>query len=441
MSASSLEMGGYQGGTYGGAGGVVGGGPAVEVGDEQNNLLQQTRPRNGSGLSRRWKSTLLVARFANILLNHRKKPKPLSFIEGSKALLFSSKLNLLLVFLPIALGAGVTGAGDGPVFALSCLALLPLAYLLGEATEKVAFHTNETVGGLLNASFGNATELIVSIFALRAGLIGVVQVSLLGSILSNLLLVMGCSFLTAGLRYKTANFNLIAASSNTTLLNLACLSLMVPATLKLLDQISAENELELSRWISVLLLSVYGVFVYFQLFSHHELFDENDHSEEGDEEEEQEILPMSCALLWLAIITIFVAILSEMLTDSIEGTAEGWGMSEAVIGFVILPILGNAAEHSTALMMSYRGKMDLALSVALGSSTQIALFVIPLMVVVGFFMNAPMDLMFGAFETAITFVSVITASIVISNGVSHYLHGVLLVTAYIIIALAFGMMK
>jgi Ca2+:H+ antiporter len=230
-------------------------------------------------------------------------------------------------------------------------------------------------GGLLNATFGNATELIICIFALEDGLLRVVQVSLLGSVLSNMLLVLGCAFLVGGYRHKTQHFNKSAASTNVGMLMLAVMSLSFPAALEASGQAqmagttSAEklgHELELSRWISLVLFTTYGAYLLFQLKTHQYLFEGED-----DDEDEEDFLGYWGAIAWLTILTIFIALLSEVLVDAITGAAVDWGVSTIFIGAIIIPIIGNAAEHASAVLFAYRNKMDISLGVAIGSSTQV----------------------------------------------------------------------
>ena len=255
---------------------------------------------------------------------------PPDFFTGSKTMLLSNKVYSLLVLVPVALVADHFDVPIGLSFGLTLAAILPLAGLLGEITEQVALHTNETISGLLNATFGNATELIVAIFALRNGLLNVVKVSLLGSILSNTLLVLGCACLAGGLMRPTPTFNRVAAISNATLLQIAVLGLLVPALLQQVGQIGVMDDVDLtlSRGISLALLVLYLLYIYFQLFSHRHLFEEgDDDDEEGGEGEEDDAMLFSLTggCVWLTVVTIFIAILSESLTNTLEGAAASWG--------------------------------------------------------------------------------------------------------------------
>jgi Ca2+:H+ antiporter len=391
-----------------------------------------------------------------------KKPIP-SFLRGSWIMFTNTKINLMLVFLPLGISAELLGWSDGAIFGLNCLAILPLAKLLGDATEQVAAHTNDTIGGLLNATFGNATELIVSVFALVKGLLGVVQVSLLGSIISNTLLVLGMACIAGGITQPVQKFNSTAASANTTLLLMAILGMSIPACLASLGQlkVSSHEDLMLSRMTAIILLGLYVLYIYFQLVTHRKYFeapprDESAHAGAAgqagpgplvhsnskaivvvEEEEEEVYFTLYGALFWLGAITVMIAFLSEFLTGAIEGATKDYNINQSFVGFVILPIVGNAAEHATAITMAYKSKMDLALGVALGSATQIALFVVPFMVLTGWAIGQPLDLFFGAYETAITFVATVVVGFAVADGETNWLEGASLLSAYVIIAMSF----
>jgi len=274
----------------------------------------------------------------------------------------------------------------------------------------------------------------------------VVQTSLLGSILSNTLLVLGCACLAGGVVTPAPRFNTVAAISNAALLQIAVLGLLLPTIMHY-----AKDDMDfmqpLSHGISIGLLLLYLLYIYFQLFTHHFLFEaplEGDKSlqdqepEEDEEDEEDEVLlSFSGGLLWLGIATVAIAFLSEELTGALEPAAAAWGLPQAFVGFCLLPIVGNAAEHSTAIVCAYKQKMDLALGVALGSSTQIALFVIPVMVVIGWVIQQPLDLFFGPFPTAVTFLSTNLVFMVVQNGETNWLEGAMLLFSYAIICFSF----
>ena len=348
------------------------------------------------------------------------------------------KLNWLLIFVPIAIVvefSDVAGSNKEMVlFASTLLAILPLAGLLGRATEQIALRTSDTVGGLLNATFGNAIELIIATLALYAGLLEVVKASIVGSILGNLLLVLGLSYLVGGLKHKEQTFNREAASTNATLLTLAVLAMIIPATMVLESSLignSGGDVLQLSRYSAILLLLVYLSFLFYQFKTHEHLYISGVHvHEEPDMSKKQ-----AFGLLFLS--TFVVAIMAEMLVSTIEHVASHSPISEIFIGIILIPLVGNAAEHSSAITTAYNNKMDLSLGIAVGSSTQIALFVAPLLVLVGWSIGQPLNLDFGLFATTITFVSILIVNSVSRDGRSDWLEGLMLVVTYAIVAIAY----
>ncbi|KAI9152397.1 hypothetical protein H9P43_009187 [Blastocladiella emersonii ATCC 22665] len=351
---------------------------------------------------------------------------PPTMASSVKAALFASKLNVLLVFVPIGIIAGELHWNDVLVFWLNFVAIIPLAKLLSFATEELAMYTNQTIGGLLNASFGNATELLMSVIALTKGLVHVVQASLLGSILSNLLLVLGASFLAGGMKYTEQTFNATAANTSASLLSIAVMALLIPAAFvgaAKTDLKETEGRvLALSHFTAIILLVVYFLYLYFQLSTHSHLYDEkasrdpNAPETEDDEEAEVPVLTSVFAGVLLLLSTVCVALNSEFLVGSIEGVSKQWGMSETFVGLILLPLVGNAAEHVSAVTFAMKNKMDLALGIAVGSSMQIALLVTPLLVVVGWIVNQPMTLFFELFDTAILFVSVLSVNYIIQES-------------------------
>ncbi|GJJ73605.1 Ca2+:H+ antiporter [Entomortierella parvispora] len=358
----------------------------------------------------------------------------LSFIECLKTILFATRINALLVFVPIGIIAAQLHWSPMAVFLLNFVAIIPLAKLLGYATEEIAMRLGDNLGALLNASFGNAVELILSVIALKEGKIDVVQASVLGSVLSNLLLVLGFCFICGGYKFQSQKFNMTAAQTSASLLSLSCMSLLIPAAFvasaKEIDQTA--NIKHLSYGTSIILLIVYMFFLYFSLKSHSHLYS----SDENDSEDEP-VLPLWLSLTLLLGVTIVVAVCAEGLVDSIEPVAKAWNVSEVFVGIILLPIVGNAAEHVTAVSVAMKNKMDLAIGVAVGSSTQIALFVTPLMVIIGWIIGQPMTLFFHTFETCVLFVSVLIVNYLIQDGESNWLEGVMLLAAYVIIAIAF----
>ncbi|KAK3273370.1 hypothetical protein CYMTET_18384, partial [Cymbomonas tetramitiformis] len=367
------------------------------------------------------------------------------YLERSfKDIFLTTKINVLMPCIPLAitfhyLGVLSGAKNDGWTFIFSLLGIAPLAERLGYVTEQLATYTNPTLGGLLNATFGNLTEMIVSYFALTSGLYRVVQLSLLGSILSNMLLVLGCAFLFGGLRYKEQTYNKAGVSANTGLLLLAVLGLSLPSALHSThtELHGTASELMLSRISSVLLLSIYIAYLYFQLISHRELYEEEENDDDEEEEEESAILGFWGCIAWLGVLTIFISILSEYLVDAIEGAAASWDMSVPFISVIILPIVGNAAEHASAVIFAMKDKMDIAIGVAVGSSTQIALLVFPFCVLTAWAMGRPLDLNLHIFETVILFVTVVTCAFCVLDGTSNWLKGLTLVLAYVVLSSSF----
>ncbi|KAF2434614.1 calcium/proton exchanger [Tothia fuscella] len=375
-----------------------------------------------------------------------KYPKHVAYITWLT--LSSNYVNVLLVFVPIGIISGAMGWNPTAVFILNFFAIVPLASLLSFATEELSAKLGETIGGLMNASFGNAVELIVSIVALRQNQIRIVQASMLGSVLSNILLVLGCCFIAGGFRGGEQTFNATIASAMSSLMAVATVSLIIPATLyatiheevgkhaggvnKDLD----DKVLMLSHGTAIILLILYVMYLFFQLKTHHYLFDE-ERAEEGEGDSEPEVLSPWAAAVALVVVTLMVAVCAEYLVDSIDSIVETAHISKTFIGLILLPIVGNAAEHVTACVVAYKGKMDLAIGVAVGSSLQIAIFVTPALVILGWIMDKAMTLHFQGFETVVFFLSVLVVNYLIQDGKSNWLEGAMCLGTYIIIALAF----
>jgi Ca2+:H+ antiporter len=280
----------------------------------------------------------------------------------------------------------------------------------------------------------------VSIIALRNNEIRIVQASMLGSILSNILLVLGCCFLAGGIKYKEQSFNSTVASTMSSLMTVATASLIIPATLYAVmsnkdSGTQEDNIMVLSRGTSIILLFIYISYLFFQLKTHSELFDDAEQQE--GEEEEATLLSAWSAGVVLVVITILVAICAEYLVDSIDAIVEEAHISKTFIGLILIPIVGNAAEHVTAVIVAYKNKMDLAIGVAIGSSLQIAIFVTPFLVILGWIMDRPMSLHFETFETVSFFLASLVVVLLIQDGKSNWLEGLLCLGMYIIIALAF----
>ncbi len=348
-------------------------------------------------------------------------------------------LSGMYLALPAALLLHFMKAGETWVFACSALAIIPLAGLMGKATEHLAEQLGESMGGLLNASFGNAAELIIAGLALRRGLHEVVKASITGSIIGNVLLVLGASALAGGLKFPRQQFNRAAAATQPTLLLLAAIGLVVPAIFH--HSIGAvpgaqASEQSLSLAIAMVLFGAYLLSLLFTLRTHKHLY-VNAESAEGDAARGTGGWSRRKAFTVLAAATAGVAVMSELLVGTVESAGHAWGMSNVFVGVVLLAVIGNAAEHSTALLMAMRGKMDLALAIAVGSSLQIALFVAPVLVFYSRLIGQPMNLIFTPFEVMAVVLSVLVVNHVVADGETNWLEGTLLLAVYAILALAF----
>ncbi|MFG6099306.1 calcium/proton exchanger [Leptothoe sp. ISB3NOV94-8A] len=344
----------------------------------------------------------------------------------------------LLIFVPISASAHFLGWGELAVFVTAAIAIIPLAGWMGQATEEIAVVVGPSLGGLLNATFGNATELIIALIALNAGLINVVKSSITGSIIGNLLLVMGLSMLLGGIKFKEQDFQPVIARMNASSMNLAVIAILLPTAVDFTSPSITEPTLQrLSVAVAIVLILVYGLTLLFSMKTHAYLYDVGTAEEEGAEEEHHEApnLPLWIGVLLAA--TLVVAIESEWLVGSLEVATKQLGLSELFTGVILLPIIGNAAEHATAVTVALKNKMDLSLSVAVGSSMQIALFVAPVLVIAGWLMGQPMDLDFNNFQLIAVAVSILIANSISSDGSSNWLEGTLLLATYTIIGLAF----
>jgi len=353
-------------------------------------------------------------------------------------------LYSLLIFLPVSFYLQFTHAEGSWIFITSGLAIIPLAGILGEATEHLAEHVGPGVGGLLNATFGNAAELIIAVFALQAGLYGVVKASITGSIIGNLLLVLGASMVAGGLKFKTQSFNAMAAGMNSTLLLLSTAGLVVPALFYYLlvsHNVTAGEvlalDLDVSLYVAIVLFVTYILSLVFSLQTHKHLYDSTDYEDGGGAEFENPWSVKKSSII-LAVSTIFVALMSELLVHSIAETTESWGMTEVFVGVIVVAIVGNAAEHSAAIMMAMKNKMDIAVTIAIGSSSQVALLLAPILVFLSYFIGpAPMDLVFSPLEVLAIILSAILVNFVALDGKSHWMEGVQLLAVYFVLGIAF----
>jgi len=347
----------------------------------------------------------------------------------------------MLVFIPVSLVGEYLEWSPVTIFCTAALGIIPLASFMGEATEEIAVVVGPNLGGLLNATFGNATELILAFIALKSGLVEVVKATITGSIISNLLLVMGFAMFLGGLKFKEQDFPSTAARMNASSMNLAVIAILIPTAVQYTSTGLPESTLQnLSVAVAIILILVYGLTLLFSMKTHSYLYDVGvaEIEIEGDTEEETK----EKVNLWfwvgiLLVVTLAVAVESELLVGSLEAATESLGLSPLFTGVILLPIIGNAAEHATAVTVALKNKMDLSVSVAVGSSLQIALFVAPVLVIAGWIIGQPMDLNFNPFELVAVSVAVLIANSISSDGNSNWLEGSLLLATYAVLGIAF----
>lgn len=341
-------------------------------------------------------------------------------------------LKFFLIFIPISIILELFKADAVLNFVFSSLAIIPLAGLMGEATEQISVYSGPKMGGFLNAAFGNATELIISFFALKRGLIDVVKASIVGSVIGNVLLVLGFSMLLGGARYKIQKFNKKTTEVSSSMLLFAVIGLCIPA---LFTHTISKNLLTYKyEWLSLvvagIMFFIYLLSLYFSFYTHKDLYVLE------YEEEKNEKWSLRKALTVLLISTIIVALESEILVGSVDSMAKTLKISETFIGIIIIPIIGNAAEHSTAAVMAIKNKMDLSIEIAIGSSLQIILFVAPVLVFLSLLFT-PMSIILNEFELAALIASALIVNRAASDGESNWLEGVQLIAVYLIIAVSF----
>lgn len=342
-------------------------------------------------------------------------------------------LYALLIFVPLAIGAEIMHASPMVIFALSAAAIVPLSGILGKATEELAGHTGSTIGGLINATLGNFAELVIAALALRAGLIDLVKASITGSILGNLLLVLGASQLAGGLRFKHQKINRNLTGMNTTLMKVAVLGLVMPAVFFAAhpDPLRVAT-LSMSRWVAGFLIVGYALSLVYSMITHKAVF-------EGGDIAHHEAPPqwsLRKAITVLVASAATIGVLSEFLVGSTEEAVASMGLSQLFVGLILIPIIGNAAEHSSAVLMAMKNRMDLAVSISVGSSAQVALLIGPILVFLGLVFGQPMDLAFTMIEVAAVAVAVSIASSVMQDSESNWLEGSFLLLAYAVIAAA-----
>ncbi|MGQ0581267.1 MAG: calcium/proton exchanger [Reyranella sp.] len=326
---------------------------------------------------------------------------------------------------------------DSPllVFVLACVAIVPLAGLLGLATEKLAARVGESIGGFLNATLGNAAELIIALVALRAGMLDMVKASLTGSIIGNLLLVLGAAFLAGGLRHKVQTFVTVGVRLQVGMMALAALAILVPSIFAATGGGElAQRSVTFSVVVSVVLLAVYLLSLVFILGTHADLFRGDPSAKEGGDHGAP--WSLSLAIGVMTVVTLLIVWMSEILVGTVEHASTALGLSSLFVGVVVVAVVGNAAEHSTAVLFAMRNRMEVALSIAIGSSTQIALFVAPLLVLLSLVMApAPMSLAFSGVEVFLVLMATFIASILIVDGKSTWFTGVQLIAVYLVMAI------
>jgi Ca2+:H+ antiporter len=362
---------------------------------------------------------------------------------SKKLLTGQNVMRAMLVFFPVALYLGFTHGAPTAVFVTSCLALLPLAGLMGEATENITHHTGPGIGGLLNATFGNAAELIIAFVALRAGEHEIVKASITGSIIGNILVVLGLSMLLGGWKHKELRFSRLAAESGSSAMLLAVAALVIPAVYASVTNHKDPGHIEsISFDIAWVLLATYVASLIFQLKSHADGFAASGHHDEDDAAAALEgghghIWSIKKGVLVLVGAAIGVSVVSEQLVHAVDAAGHALGLSKFFMGIIVVALVGNAAEHSTAITVALRGKMDLAFNIAMGSSMQIALFVAPVLVIAGHWMGKPLGLEFTLMEVVAVVLSVGVVSFLVQDGKTNWFEGFQLLAIYAILGAAF----
>ena len=341
-------------------------------------------------------------------------------------------LKILLVFVPLSFIGHFMNWSATLMFFFTCISIVPLAGYLGSATEEIAAYTGPKLGGFLNATFGNATELIITFFAIKAGLFDVVKASLAGSVLGNILLVLGCSIFFGGLKHKELKYDAQLGTFTATMLLFAVVGLSLPAlfTANIPEELIASKYESFSTITSIILLTMYVIGLIYSFNTQKDLYGV-EHAEEIDKK-----WSLRFSIVILGIATVFIAIMSELLVSSIEPMTKAAGISEMFVGIILIPIVGNAAEHSTAVIMALKNKMDISIEIAVGSSLQIALFVIPVAVLLSLAFT-PMSIVFKPIELFLFGASVLIANQVVKAGKTNWMEGLKLISIYVIAAVGF----
>lgn len=375
-------------------------------------------------------------------IGERPKRPARSWFRAYWDLVTSKNINVLLIFLPLAEASHYFGWGDTVTFTLAFLAMIPQAAMLGDLTEIVAGGLGDTAGGLMNASFGNAPEVVFSVQALRKNQVRVVQASLMGSILSNLLLVLGSAYFAGGLfsGKKQQRFNCTSAVANSSLLMMSALALFLPSHMAGYRDVTNAHVLLVSRASSCGMLLMYLQLMIFQFKTHAHIYEEDLDEEESEGGAEEE-MSVGAAVVGLASITLLVARYSDFLVTTIDGFAAESQLSKTFVGVILIPIIGNVVEHMVAVVVAMRDKMELSMGIAVGSATQVSMFVIPSMVLLGWAMDVPLTLNFPKTELYIYLIVVLIVSHLVSSGSSNWMLGSMLITCYLMVALAFWFEK
>ncbi len=357
--------------------------------------------------------------------------------------LLKPSLNWLLGFVAVSIVLRLWPqiGNETALFICSCLAIIPLAGWMGRATEQLADHLGHGIGGLLNATFGNAAELIIALMALSKGLTGVVKASITGSIIGNVLLVMGVSILGGGLKFSEQRFNKTAARASATTLTLAAVALTIPTVFHITAaehsaEWSQSTQQKLSLAIAVVLFVTYACVLSFELITHKQLYS-IDPQDGGEGLKEGSGWSVFQSLIVLIVATSLVALMSEFLVGAVEAARSALGLTEVFVGVIVIAVIGNAAEHSTAVMMAMKNKMSLSLGIAVGSSLQIALFVAPVLVFSSYFFGSPMDLEFTLPEVVAVIVAIQLIFQISGDGETNWLEGVQLLSLYLILGILF----
>ncbi|XAR68821.1 hypothetical protein NMG60_11000196 [Bertholletia excelsa] len=368
-------------------------------------------------------------------------------LANLQEVILGTKLSLLLPAVPVAVAAESYGFGRSWVFVLSLIGLIPLAERLSFLTEQIAYFTGPTVGGLLNATCGNAPEFIIAVMALLKNKVDVVKYSLFGSVLSNLLLVLGTSLFCGGIANisKEQKFDRKQADVNSLMLLLALLCQILPLMFRYAgspEEAAAEPALRLSRVCSIVMLIAYCSYLVFQLWTHRQLFEseEGGNDEDGDDDVVSGDVPVIgffSGIVWLIGMTAAIAVLSEYIVSTLEEVSDSWGLPVGFIGIILLPAIGNAPEHAGAIIFGFKNKLDICLGVSLGSATQVAMFVVPMSVVVAWIVGVDMNLDFNLLETSSLAISILVSAFALQDGTSHYVKGLVLLLCYIVIAACF----